>query len=412
MSRILAYTSPASGHLYPLVPGLLELQRRGHHVHVRTLSKALPSLAAVGLEASAVDPRILDVEVTDYRARSSKERLLSGLTDVMRRGALDGADLDDAIREFRPDALIVDANAYGALVHAEASRLPWALAMPSLLPLPEPGIPPYSLGLAPARSALGRVRDAALWPLVERAFGKAMLPGLNGLRRSAGLPEFASPLDQYTRPDLVLGLTGEPLEYPRRRLPSNVRLVGFQAWDPPAAAPDYLSEPGDPWILVTCSTDYQGDESLARVAVEALRDQPYRVLLTLADAFDGAALPSAGNVRAERFVPHAPVLERAAAVVTHSGMGIVGKATRAGVPVVAVPFGRDQPEIARRVVEAGTGVAVPAARLTVERLREAVADAVARSGRAREVAAELAAHDAPRAFADAVTGIVPQLQRS
>lgn len=30
MSTFLAYTSPAAGHLFPLVPGLLELQRRGH----------------------------------------------------------------------------------------------------------------------------------------------------------------------------------------------------------------------------------------------------------------------------------------------------------------------------------------------------------------------------------------------
>ena len=61
--------------------------------------------------------------------------------------------------------------------------------------------------------------------------------------------------------------------------------------------------------------------------------------------------------RVERFVSHAAVLERAAAVVCHGGMGIVQKAIAAGVPIAAVPFGRDQPEVARRVVEAGAGVA-------------------------------------------------------
>ena len=30
MARILAYTPPALGHVFPLVPGLLEMQRRGH----------------------------------------------------------------------------------------------------------------------------------------------------------------------------------------------------------------------------------------------------------------------------------------------------------------------------------------------------------------------------------------------
>ena len=38
MARYLVYTSPARGHLYPMVPILEELRRRGHEVVVRTLS--------------------------------------------------------------------------------------------------------------------------------------------------------------------------------------------------------------------------------------------------------------------------------------------------------------------------------------------------------------------------------------
>ena len=125
-------------------------------------------------------------------------------------------------------------------------------------------------------------------------------------------------------------------------------------------------------MLVTCSTEYQGDEELARVAVEALRDEPVRVLLTLADAYDEADLPAADNVRVERFVPHGHVLPHASAVVCHGGMGIVTKAASAGVPTVVVPFGRDQPEIARRVVESGAGVSLKPKALTPERLRDAV----------------------------------------
>ena len=37
MARILAYTSPARGHLYPLTPILDELRGRGHDIAVRTL---------------------------------------------------------------------------------------------------------------------------------------------------------------------------------------------------------------------------------------------------------------------------------------------------------------------------------------------------------------------------------------
>src|SRR5919199_320107 len=197
MARILAYTSPGAGHVFPLVAGLLELQRRGHTVSVRTSPAMLEILRAVGLDGSSVDPAILGIESTDYRQPTGNARIREGLKSVIQRGVLDGPDLDAAIAEFRPDALIVDCNAFGAMAHAEASGLPWALSLPSLLPLREPGIPPYSLAMRPARGPLGRLRDAALWPVVEKAFGRVLLPGVNELRRAAGLPEFHSPLDQY-----------------------------------------------------------------------------------------------------------------------------------------------------------------------------------------------------------------------
>jgi MGT family glycosyltransferase len=407
MARLLAYTSPGAGHVFPLVAGLLELQRRGHTVHVRTSPAMLAVVREAGLDGSPVDPRILEVESDDYLQPTGNARIREGLKSVIERGRLDGPDLDAAIAEFRPDALIVDCNAFGAMAHAEASGLPWALSLPSLLPLREAGIPPYSLALRPARGPLGRLRDAVLWPVVERAFGKAILPGINGLRREAGLPDLGSPLDQYRASDLVLALTSEPLEYPRKALPGSVRVVGFQPWDPPAAEPAFLAAPGDPWVLVTCSTEYQGDEALAVTAVEALRDEPVRVLLTLGEAYGKAALPDAPNVTAVDFVPHAAAMARAAVVVTHTGMGTVGKAAFAGIPIVAVPFGRDQPEIARRVTEAGLGVSMPAAKLTPERLRNAVRKAAAARPRAEAVAARLRATDPARAFADAVDELVP-----
>jgi MGT family glycosyltransferase len=154
-------------------------------------------------------------------------------------------------------------------------------------------------------------------------------------------------------------------------------------------------------VLVTCSTDYQRDERLAATALEALRDEPVRVIVTLADAHGAATLPGAANARVERFVPHGPVLERAAAVVCHGGMGIVQKAIAAAVPVVAVPFGRDQPEVARRVTEAGAGVALPLKELEPKRLREAVRAARARGAEAAQASARLRAAGGAQRFADA-----------
>jgi UDP:flavonoid glycosyltransferase YjiC (YdhE family) len=398
MSTFLAYTSPAAGHLFPLIPGLLELQHRGHDVVVVTDPDLVATAQGAGLRAVGIDQRILDVPVADHELPAGRTRLRRSLAQLMGRAPFERADLDAHLDDVRPDALLVDTNAYGALVAAEASGLPWATTLPSLLPLPGPGIPPYGLGMRPARGPLGRLRDRAVWPAVIRAYGKAMLPPLNEVRAAAGLAAFSSPLQQLLAADRLLVLTGAPLEYPRHSLPPSVRLVGAQIWDPPAATPAWLDEPGLPWVLVTCSTDYQADDVLARTALEALADEPVRVVVTLADAYDGFDAPVPSNARVERFVPHRPVLAQAAAVVCPGGMGIAAKAVGSGVPVVAVPFGRDQPEVTRRVVEAGAGVAVRRRDLSPSTLRDAVRRAIPMRP-ALPVAAP--ATDAAAAFADA-----------
>ena len=396
MATFLAYTSPAAGHAFPLVPGLLSLQARGHDVHLRTAPELVDAIRAAGLCAAPVDERIPAMDGGDGR------RLRQGLGGLMARGGLEGRDLAHAIAETDPDVLLIDTNAYGAAVAAEASGRSWVTVVPSVLPLPGRGIPPYGLGMRPMGGPLGRLRDRGLWYVVERLYARAMLPGLNGLRADAGLRPLRSPIQHLLGPDRLIVLAGDPLEYPRAHLPGPVRLVGAQLWEPPALSPAWLLEDGDPWVLVTCSTGYQGDQALAAAAIEALRDEPVRVLVTLAGAFGrGDDLPVAENARVERFVPHRAVLERAAVVVCHAGMGIVHKAIGQAVPIVAVPFGRDQPEVARRVVEAGAGVALPARRLSPTRLRRAFREAIALGPSARAASARLHAASGPARFADA-----------
>lgn len=410
MSTILAYTSPAAGHLFPLVPGLLELRDRGHDVVVVTDPGLVETMRDAGLEAEAVAAEVSAIEPTDHLASSPKERLTRGVSDLVRRGRHEIGDLRRAIEEHDPDLLLVDMNAYGASVAAEASGLPWAITLPTLLPLPGAGIPPFGLGLKPRHHALGRLRDRVLTRMVMGMFDGAMRPEINAMRASAGLAPLAAITDHMLSADRLLVLTGEPLEYSRVDLPAQVQFLGAQLWDPPTPPeelPSWLTEPGDPWVLVTCSTDYQGDERLAAAAIEALRDEPVRVVVTLADAGERAAeLPYAANARVERFVAHGPILERAVAAITHGGMGIVQKTIAAGVPLVVVPFGRDQPEVARRVTEAGAGVTLPLKRLDAGRLNDVFQKARALRPGVEAASARLRAGGGGTRVADAVEALV------
>ena len=143
MARILAYTSPAAGHLFPLVPGLLALHARGHDVHLRIGARLLGVARDAGLAAQPYDPAIDAVVIDDYSSGGNDvDKLRRGLASLLARGPLERADLDRAIPEVDPDVIIVDTNSFGAAVAAKASGRPWATSLPSLLPLPGKGIPP------------------------------------------------------------------------------------------------------------------------------------------------------------------------------------------------------------------------------------------------------------------------------
>ena len=103
----------------------------------------------------------------------------------MQRAPLDATDLAAAIEAERPDALLVDGNAWGAGVTAEASGLPWATWMPYLLPLPSRDAPPWGPGLAPAHGPLGRARDRVIGSFLTRRNNAIVLDRTNAARASA-----------------------------------------------------------------------------------------------------------------------------------------------------------------------------------------------------------------------------------
>jgi MGT family glycosyltransferase len=203
------------------------------------------------------------------------------------------------------------------------------------------------------------------------------------------------------RAPLMLYMTAEPFEYPRSDWPESVRMVGPGNWDPPAEPPTRLRDPKRPLVLVTCSTEYQNDGKLARTALEALGGEDVDLVVTTAGV-DPSLFVAPPGAHVVTFLPHGAILERAACVVCHGGMGITQKALAAGVPVCVVPFGRDQLEVARHVEVAGAGTRLPAARLRPDRLRAAVREAMGKKAGAEHVATAFASAGGPQAAADAV----------
>lgn len=385
MAKILCYTSPARGHLFPTMPILLELVRRGHDVVILTMRDEVQRVAATGLRVRAVASAIEAIAHDDYGVSSPKEGLDRAVRVFVARAEHEIPDLEAVIREEQPDGLLVDFNCWGAAAVAEKSGLPWALFMPYFLPWRLPGLPPFGPGLAPRSDLLGRTRDFVVGKVVHGLVNRN-LPRLNDIRARVGLPALAHMTDQGRTAPRILYYTAEPFEYACPARPASVVMVGPGLWEPSISAPDWLARVDRPIVLVTCSTEYQADDAIVSTALEALSGEDVFVVATTA-AVDPGAFKTTTNARVERFVPHGPLLERAACVVCHGGMGITQKALAAGVPVCVVPFGRDQLEVARHVEVANAGVRLDRKRLTPVRLRDAVRAARARKDGAERVAA-------------------------
>jgi MGT family glycosyltransferase len=400
MARILAYTTPARGHLFPLTPILDELSHRGHEIALRTLASQVPLMQTRGFDARPISAQIEAIEIDDWRAGNPQAALGRAVRCFLDRADFDGPDLRQAIADERPDALLVDINSWGGLAAAEAWGGPWAAFCPFPIFLRSKDVPPFGPGLAPARGPLGRLRDRVLRPIVLGTIERGIMPGFNEVRKQMGLAPLARVDDLYLRPPLVIYMTAEPFEYPRSDWPESIVMVGPCEWDPPADQPRWLGEITGPIVLVTTSSEFQDDGRLVQAALDGLAEEPFTIVATL-PAGDPARFTPPANARVERFIPHAAVLDRAVCAVTHAGMGATQKALARGVPVCAVPFGRDQLEVARRVEVADAGTRLPAGRLNPERLRLKVREALTKTVGAKRVAEGFAAAGGPRAAADA-----------
>ncbi len=393
MARFLAYTSPARGHLYPIAGTLLELHGRGHEVHVRTLASELAGLRALGLHADPIDPAIEALPLDDWRWSTPEEALGGGLRTFAERSVHEVPDLQRAIVDVDPDFLMIDVTTPGAAAVAEARTLPWAQWIPFFQ---------HHFTLLPKASA-----EFTLIPFTLAPPGMEVL---NGPRRRVGLAPLADPA-QARRAPLYLYFTAEPFEVAGLDLPASFRLVGPGVWEPPAEAPDWLGDLHDPLVLVTASSEFQRDDALIETTLQALRCDDVHVLATTV-AHDPERFEVPANARLERWLPHGAIIEKAACVVCHGGMGITQRALAAGVPVCVVPFGRDQAEVAGRVSSVGAGTQVLPEALTPAALRAAIHEAMSMLTGAQRIAAAFARAGGAPAAAEALESLLPSAPRT
>jgi MGT family glycosyltransferase len=386
MARFLTYTSPARGHLYPIAATLLELADRGHDVQVRTLTSEVEALRRLGLHAEPIAPAIEQLELDDYDWDTPEEALAGGLRTFGERSIHEVPDLQRAIADVDPDVLLVDVTTPGAAAVAEAGAIPWAQWIPFF----------QHFALVPNAAP-----ELTLIPFTLAPIGMEVL---NAPRRQLGLVPLADPAEAWRAP-LYLYFTAEPFEVDELDLPPSFRLVGPGLWEPPAEPPAWLESIDKPLVLVTASSEFQRDDALIETTLQALSSDDVEVVATTV-AHDPEGFEVPANARVERWLPHGPVIRKAASVVCHGGMGITQRALAAGVPICVVPFGRDQTEVAGRVSAAAAGTQLSLEALTPTTLRTAILKAMTMRAGAERVAAGFARAGGAPAAADELESLL------
>ncbi|MBP0449334.1 glycosyltransferase family 1 protein [Kitasatospora sp. RG8] len=363
MSRFLLVVPPLTGHVNPVAGIARELTARGHEVAWTGTESVLRPLLGP-------DAQVLGTGTRAFRAQgghglAALRSLWEGF--IVPYARFTTKPLDAVVREYRPDALLVDQHTPAGALVAHRHGLPWA-------------------SLAPGAMELGRPFRAL--PQVE-----AWMTGLlRGLWQRAGLPEHEY-TDPRFSPALVLAPTGRALTG-AALLPAQVALVGPVLAERPAdpAFPWERLDPGRRRVLVTMGTLAGGlgaDFHARAVRALALCGDDVQPVI----AAPRALLPELPDHAVA--VDRAPVLELMArgaldAVLCHGGMNTVGEALAHGLPLVTAPIRHDQPFVAAQVVAAGAGLKVPFARVTAERLAARLRT-VLDSGTHREAAARVGA---------------------
>ncbi|ADG78399.1 hypothetical protein TPAU25S_02052 [Tsukamurella paurometabola] len=345
--RVAIVAGSEAGHALPGLALALRLNAAGHDAVVFTGRQWIE----VGGKHD-VDTR----ELPGLAARPGDDDADAG-AKIHDRAAHIATSLLPALRDTDPDLVVADILTPGGGFAAELLAVPWVELSPHPLYLPSKGLPPIGSGLAAAQTPGEMLRDTVL-----RAFTARDLR--NGRRQREAARAGIGLLARDPGPDGRLVATIPALEVPRPDWPARTHLVGpltLEPTDEPCPVPG-----GDgPLVMVAPSTAATGEQNLAETAVAGLAGQGVRVAVSGLNppAFEQPWVAS-GFGRQDR------LLEMVDAVVCGGGHGMLTKALTAGRPVVVVPGGGDQWELANRVARQGSGVIVRPA--TPDAIREGV----------------------------------------
>jgi UDP:flavonoid glycosyltransferase YjiC (YdhE family) len=336
-----------AGHLGPTLTAARQLRANGHGVRFIARADAREPVVAAGFGFATWqrEPRVSPIARSTDPLQNAYDNLLFG------PAAARGADTLDEIKRAPTDGLLTDTALFGSVLAAEAACIPCTLLSPTVSLRPLPGVPPIGSGLPAPRTPAQRIQVEAA---ISRFIGvmNEWLPMLNEARASLNLAPYDHVLELFDRPARFLIAMSAAFDFPADRLPSNVRYIGplldSSDWSKPWNSP--WSHGSDrPRALVAFSTTNQDQADVMQRTVNAIGRMKMEAVATLGPALKDVSLHAPAGVTLLPSAPHDVVMKEVSLVVTHGGHGTVSRALSHGLPLLVMPMGRDQGDIAARV---------------------------------------------------------------
>ncbi|OKH75032.1 glycosyl transferase [Mycobacterium sp. SWH-M5] len=335
--RIAVVAGPDPGHAFPALALCRKFLAAGDRPTLLTGVQWLQTARDAGVDAVALDGLDPTDEDDDADAGAKIHRRAA------RMAVLNAPRLSD----LAPELIVSDVITACGGMAAEILDLPWIELNPHPLYLPSKGLPPVGSGLAPGVGLRGKLRDATMRAMTARSWKRGVA------QRAAARVGIGLPADD-PGPLRRLIATLPALEVPRPDWPDEAIVVGPLHFEPTSAVLEIPVGDG-PVVMVAPSTAVTGAQGMAEMALECLRPgetlPPGARVVVSRLAGPATAVPpwaTVGLGRQDELLTHADV------VICGGGHGMVSKSLLAGVPMVVVPGGGDQWEIANRVVRQGS----------------------------------------------------------
>jgi len=377
-ARVLFTTAPGWGHVHPLVPLAHAFQERGSDVLWACAQKLHTGLERAGFRAEPAGIALGDgpppfdpSKLAELPARERSTYIFSSVfAGVLVPPML--ADLIPLIERFQPTLVVHETAEFAAAIAAAAA-----------------GVPSVT-------HALGRIMPAAQMQAVGQQVA--------GLWEELGLSPapYAGSYEHLYLDICPLSLQSAETQHVERIQP--LRPVAFASAGEERLPGWPAAYAARPLVYVTFGTTIASRTAPVASVVEAVRELPVRVIVTVGPDGDPAGLgEQPGNVRVARYIPQTQLLGECAVVVSHAGSGTMFAGLARGVPQLCLPQAADQFQNAEACARAGAGIALAAEQVSVQAVGAAVGELLD-SSTAREAAARIAAEIARMPGPEEVAG--------